>query len=654
MVRALKWAGIGIGGMLALGLLAALLLPSLVNLERYRNLLAGRLTKSLGREVRLESLQVSLWHGLGAEARGIQIAEAAGFGTDPFLAAEALRVHVQLLPLFKGQFRVTRAVLERPRLRLTRTQDGRWSFEDLVKPPPAALPSRPQPEPARPPKGPLLGALLLNEIAVRKGEITLIERGQATSASVALTDLDATLRQSAITDPIAIQSRGTLRGEASGRVELTGTIAPGEAEGPRLDALVRLADADWKGWAAILPEAASIAGPFSGEMRLSGALSRLAFTGSLDLAAARIAVGGAVEKPAGEAARLSFEGRREDPGLRVAPIALAFRDMTLQGWLHIPDLRAPHLLFAASSPRLDLDRLLAPAGRRSATRWLPGPGEAWAAAPPPSPAGQPRGSEAPPLAAEGKVRIDEVTYRGLSWRGLEVDLLYRAGLLTLPKFAVEVSGGRVRGTAEADFRAKAPRVSLLPRVEGVRTDPLVKAMGIGQWTLKSLHDSEARLAFSGRSSGDIRGSLSGQGSFLFREGQVIGYRPLERLAEVVSPVLASGGGRVRLDEFTEARGTYTVANGIVRTRDFVLTKKEGTVTAAGSLGLLDSSLDFDVVVRLGRTTVEARVTGTTDQPIVVVKLDRLQRKLETELNKIQPEGKGKGLKELFRGLFKPQ
>ena len=63
-------------------------------------------------------------------------------------------------------------------------------------------------------------------------------------------------------------------------------------------------------------------------------------------------------------------------------------------------------------------------------------------------------------------------------------------------------------------------------------------------------------------------------------------------------------------------------------------------------------LEIAVNEPFARRTVEARLTGTTDQPIVVVKLDRLQRKLENELNKIQPEGNGKGLKELFRGLFK--
>jgi hypothetical protein len=71
----------------------------------------------------------------------------------------------------------------------------------------------------------------------------------------------------------------------------------------------------------------------------------------------------------------------------------------------------------------------------------------------------------------------------------------------------------------------------------------------------------------------------------------------------------------------------------------------------GSLGLLDSTLDFDVVAKLGRTTVEAKVTGTTSQPIVVPKLGRLQQRIETELDKALPDQQGKKLKDLLKGLF---
>ena len=98
-------------------------------------------------------------------------------------------------------------------------------------------------------------------------------------------------------------------------------------------------------------------------------------------------------------------------------------------------------------------------------------------------------------------------------------------------------------------------------------------------------------------------------------------------------------------------GHYTVDKGVVRTTDLTLTKPEGTITAVGTLGLLDSALDFDVVAKFGRSTIQAKVTGTTAQPVVVAKLGRVQQKLEREIDKALPGETGKSLKEIFRGLF---
>src|SRR5512147_247184 len=165
MSRTLKWVSIGVGGLLLLVLLAVVLLPPLVNLERYRTLLAQRVGRTLGRDVTLGALRVSLWGGIGAEAGSIRIGQAAGFGAEPFLTADALRVRVQALPLLRGQVKVASAVLERPRVRLVHGADGRWNVEDLFRGRAAQNAGRPQAEAARPGKAPLFGGLLVSEVA---------------------------------------------------------------------------------------------------------------------------------------------------------------------------------------------------------------------------------------------------------------------------------------------------------------------------------------------------------------------------------------------------------------------------------------------------------------------------------------------------------
>lgn len=646
MTRAVKWMGIGIGGPLLLAVLAVVLLPPLVNLERYRTLLAQRVGRVLGREVTLGALRVSLWRGVGAEARGIRVGQASGFGTEPLLSAEALRVRVELLPLLRGQVKVASAVLERPHVRLVRGGGGRWNVEDLFQGRATQSVARPPAEPTRPGKASLFGGLFLSELAVRNGEIDLIDQGQPAAATIALVDVDATVRHDRASDPVDVRWHARLAGGGSGQLEAALRIAPGGKEGPTADGTVSFTEAEVRAWHALLPSGADgpmLDGPASGEVRLAGPLARAAFVGSLDLRPTTVRVGRAFRKPADEDARIAFQGQREGDGLRLTNFAITFRDATLTGTAHLADMRVPRVVFTAASPRLDLDRLLAPAAKRT---WL-SPSVAWAAAPS---AGLPP-SAAPGPSAQGKVSFGELTCQGVTWSAVEADVQYQGGVLRLPEVRAKVAEGRLRVRGEADLRQSVPRVSLTARLDKAATAPLLKALAVGPWTVKSGLDFEGQFQFAGVALPDILGSAVGSGSLQLRSGRVIGYRPLDRLGEMVAPILAAQGIRVRLDEFDQVHGHYTVEKGIARTTDLTLTKPEGTITAAGTLGLLDSALDFDVVAKFGRSTIEAKVTGTTAQPVVVPKLGKTQQKIEREIDKRLPGEAGRTLKEIFRGLF---
>jgi len=365
----LKWAGIVVASLILLLVLASLILPAVLNLERYRSLLASRASRLLGREVTLGALHVSLWGGLGAEARGIRIAPAPGFGPDPFLTADDLQVRLQFFPLLRGQFKVTSVVLDRPHIRLMKTSEGRWNIEDLLKsPPPPAPAARPAPEAPRPAKPPLLGGLLLSEVAVKNGEILLVEQAPnaGQSLSVRLSRLDLSLRQKAFHEPILLNSQAEL-GEKGGRLEASGKIVP-EADANTMDIGVTLQDVDIAPWQALLlgpRSAVRLSDRLSGAITVRGAPARASFEGSLDLTPLGIRLG-PVEKAAGEPGRLTFRGQRQEPGLQFAAVALSLPDrLEVQGTAGIPDLRRPAITFDASSPLLDLDRLLArPAAKK--------------------------------------------------------------------------------------------------------------------------------------------------------------------------------------------------------------------------------------------------------------------------------------------------
>ena len=655
MVRVLKWAGIGIGGTLLLGVAAALILPSVVNLERYRILLASRVGKALGREVRLGGLRVSLWGGIGAEAKGIQVAQALGFGSEPFLTADALRVRLQLLPLLRGHMKVSTAILERPRISVTHARDGRWSVDDLLKGPAAPAPARAPADVPRPGKGSLFGGLLLSEVAVRDGEIILFDETRSKPVTLRLTDLDLGLRQSSPSGPIDFQSRAKIAGSGAGRIEASGRISAGEPDGPMLDATFGLHDVETAPWQALLGDGGiTLSGPLSAELKLSGPRAKVAFSGTLNLKAVAVQAWDAFRKAAGEEAGVRFQGRREEPGVTLSKLLVTLKEVAVDGTLRIPDLRTPQVTFDATSATVDLDRLLAPPKAKGA--WLAPAPAAAAPLPRKSPdigpvAGMAGKAPESGLTAQGRIKIGDLRYQGLLWSAVTAEIRFRGGRLELPDLQADFMNGRLAAQGELDLRPKSPRVALTSRLTDVATEPVVKALARGSWSLEGVFNGESILSFSGFSQPAILGSASGNGSILLKDGRLTDYKPLDRLTEVIGPILASQGTPVRLNEFQRVAGSYTLDNGILRTKDLTLTKAEGTVTAVGALGLLDSSLDFDVVANLGRNTVEAKLTGTTSKPIVIPKLGKFQRRIETEMEKILPGEQGKGLKELFKGLF---
>ncbi len=648
MTRVFKWVGISIGGLLLLLLLAALILPSVLNVDRYRNLLANRAGKALGREVTLGALRVSLWHGLGVEAKGITIAPATGFGPQPFLTADALRIQIHVLPLFRGQVQVSSAALERPRIHLTRTPDGRWSVDDLFKGRPAPVAGKLAPEGPRPSRPAMVAGLLLSRVTVRNGEVTLLDQTQTADIPITLTDVVLRIEQPALAEPLSVWLRGQISTPGSGSIEAAAKVAPGDAQGPMVDGTVTFRDVEASPWQKALVGPVSgvrVSGPLSGDLTLRGPLARSSFSGGLDLKSVAIQAGGTFRKPAGENASLNMQGRREDPGVVLTKLALVVKGMKLEGSARIPDLRAPQVSFTMTSPKLDLDRLLATPESKQA--WWE-PASAWAAA---SPASSRGGGADSGLSAQGQVSVGELRFHGLNWTGVRADVKYQNGSVRLSSMQAEFMNGRLTASGEVDLLPKSPRVTMTSHLERVATEPLVKALKLGSWSLRSGLDAEADLTFAGFSRRDILESAVGKGSIHLTEGRLSNYRPLERLSEVAGPILASQGVHVRLDEFQSVAGHYTLDNGVLRTQDLTLTKPEGTVTVAGSLNLLDSGLNFDVVAKLGRTTIEAKVTGTTSKPIVLPKLGRLQQNIDKELQKLVPGDRGKALKDLFRGLF---
>jgi AsmA protein len=159
----------GIGILIVLLLAVALALPFLIDVNQFRPRLETDLTKTLGREVKLGDLKLSIFNGAVA-ASDVSIADDPAFSQAPFLTAKSLSVGVELEPLiFSRQLNVTRIAIDGPSIALIQSASGVWNF--------AGLGASSQPTPASPAPAPggasSTPAISVQSIKITGGSISL-------------------------------------------------------------------------------------------------------------------------------------------------------------------------------------------------------------------------------------------------------------------------------------------------------------------------------------------------------------------------------------------------------------------------------------------------------------------------------------------------
>src|SRR5215475_13531163 len=119
------------GGIVGLLLVTALALPFLIDPNRFRPLLEGKLTQALGREVKLGDLKLSLLSG-AVTAADLSIADNPAYSRRPFVQAKSLAVSVEVWPLITSrQLHVTGLTIDQPSITLIQSPDGDWNFSSL-------------------------------------------------------------------------------------------------------------------------------------------------------------------------------------------------------------------------------------------------------------------------------------------------------------------------------------------------------------------------------------------------------------------------------------------------------------------------------------------------------------------------------------------
>src|SRR5208337_1548539 len=129
--RRLAAAGLALAALAAL--LAVLIVPPLVSVSRYKSRITQLISASLGRPVRLSSVELRLLPRPGFVITDLTVEEDPAFGAEPMLHANTVVAAIRLLSLWRGRLEVSTLSVDEASLNLVRDSAGRWNLDPFFR-----------------------------------------------------------------------------------------------------------------------------------------------------------------------------------------------------------------------------------------------------------------------------------------------------------------------------------------------------------------------------------------------------------------------------------------------------------------------------------------------------------------------------------------
>lgn len=123
------WLALAAIAVLVLGLVV----PPLIGVNRYKGRITQLMAQSLGRPVRLASVEVRLLPWPGFVLTDLNVAEDPAYGAEPVLHANTVRASLRLLSLWRGQLKIDKISVDEASLNLVRVAPGKWNLDPIFR-----------------------------------------------------------------------------------------------------------------------------------------------------------------------------------------------------------------------------------------------------------------------------------------------------------------------------------------------------------------------------------------------------------------------------------------------------------------------------------------------------------------------------------------
>jgi len=114
-------------------LLAALIVPPWISVNSYKGRITQLMAASLGRPVRLSSVEIRLLPRPAFVLTDLTVEEDPAYGAEPVLHANTVTASIRLLSLWRGRLEIDTISVDEASLNLVRTEEGHWNLDSLFR-----------------------------------------------------------------------------------------------------------------------------------------------------------------------------------------------------------------------------------------------------------------------------------------------------------------------------------------------------------------------------------------------------------------------------------------------------------------------------------------------------------------------------------------
>ena len=685
---------------LALLLIAAVfILPFVIDPNDFKPELAAIVKDKTGRELVLDGeLKLSLFPWLGVSTGKIALSNAQGFQDRPFATIEEGDIKVLLLPLLSKRIEVSRIVLKGLVLNLAKNKEGIANWADLSDSGP--MPSVPTGNVGKQDQQPASAAAAtlafsIGGIAVENARINWDDL--KTEQHIEIKDFNLNTDKFTFDEPVGIAvSLLALDTKTAKTVKLntelsvnerldtfalhhsdlqittSGERVPGKSLTVALTVVYAAIDMNQQTTKIYGLQLKSGDMMVSAEITGSSIKDKPSFQGPVTIAPfnpakamQQLAIALPVMQDANALSKLSvnFDLAATTDSADLQNLRMTLDDSQIKGSVGIKGYSQPAISFNADIDALDVDRYLPPVEK--ASKPIASPAVLLAA-----------GASAVPvetlrkLNVEGAVALGKLKVNGLTMQDIRINLNTKNGVATTQQSAKQFYQGSYSGNLSVDTRGGKPALTVSEKINHVQIEPLLKAYQ-GEARMSGIVNASAQLQGQGRKTDELKASLNGQLSFLFKDSVIKGFN-LQKIIDQGKALIK--GSALPTDNkndqtlFSEMSGTATITNGLIQNNDLVAKSSQLHVDGKGNINLNSEALDYKIDAKLlnaDATATEAdrvkgavaiNIAGTLSKPSYTIDIaslltDKNKAKIEKLIDKLDKK-LGPGVGDLLKNFLK--